>query len=985
MPRYAPLPNINLDPRSEAEIVTAAARRVFEASGGTINDFSAGSPIMALLEGQAFAQAEFLQFANQFPESVLVEWIGPFLGAQRRTGSGSSVLLGFEIEPRNQDFVVFEGFEAATDPEITNGESVGFVTIEPLNIPAGESVGFVTAVSLFLGVDTNVPPNSITRPVTSLAGIKRVFNPEVALGGQDVELLSEVKERFFTLIRRRNPVSREDWIDFFTDLIGVGTSVNVVPNRSEREFSNYGQSNPNVSFFLLNPDGTPLTQTQIGILNNAIRWSLPVEFRGKIHSMELNPLDIFLEVGYNPDNNYSKDLKKVSKSVRDNLFRILSPNAVFPTTYSLTPNDIGNALSTSFPLTFGNAFDPSIFQLKTYSTPYKLSTSDAQLYSPGTILLSGDLVVDNTGIEETFYEVLENFTPVVGDKFYHCNVGDLELKLIKNLEPVFYVTGDVISDSNSLFVVLSSFNYDGKKTIAQLISQGFISSEKSFSPFSVGANFVATDDNNFLNPEIILFDPDPKVYQPVLPENFELEKRPGYPVWVVKKNFTRVQDTTNLGTAQGRNLVSTLSVEVKEIKNLQRYLVGDFVKTVYPETIPEPNNCYLDLNQGVLELFGRVEKEFTFRVDPQENFKEIYDSLISTGYIKPVKVVPYVSNMGESLFALKPFKYGTRFNAGEYVRYRPEGGFNASDLEKCVRQVEGCSLVTPSCRRLLEANLPLPSYFFVLRDFTPNTQSIEKLISQGFITPVPKSIFFPTYTAVCPDNKEPVTNDCITNILLNQGLLNRSEQIVKGQTTELLNREGERVGIYVWDGLRWVEKINGFLTFRDLFRFSPKDVTTLKNNSLLYNYEATSFVTPITNFDVYFHAGVFVPTVNSETVKFINPNYQLENLCQLGNKFYRTILPVTPDSETTPESLELSGNFLKLVVEFEGTDEIKNRLDLQSSARKLGVVQVTLKEKFNKGGGSQKFVWGESTTFLNPPGFNKNLSPSEYEGGTLTL
>jgi hypothetical protein len=208
---------------------------------------------------------------------------------------------------------------------------------------------------------------------------------------------------------------------------------------------------------------------------------------------------------------------------------------------------------------------------------------------------------------------------------------------------------------------------------------------------------------------------------------------------------------------------------------------------------------------------------------------------------------------------------------------------------------------------------------------------------------------------------------------------------VRGQTTELLNREGERVGIYVWDGLRWVEKINGFLTFRDLFRFSPKDVTTLKNNSLLYNYEATSFVTPITNFDVYFHAGVFVPTVNSETVKFIDPNYQLENLCQLGNKFYRTILPVTPDSETTLESLELSGNFLKLVVEFEGTDEIKNRLDLQSSARKLGVVQVTLKEKFNKGGGSQKFVWGESTTFLNPPGFNKNLSPSEYGGGTLTL
>jgi hypothetical protein len=73
MPNYAPLPPIELDPRNESELVAAAAQRVYEASGATINDFSSGSPIMALLEGQAFAQAELLSFANSFPESVLVE------------------------------------------------------------------------------------------------------------------------------------------------------------------------------------------------------------------------------------------------------------------------------------------------------------------------------------------------------------------------------------------------------------------------------------------------------------------------------------------------------------------------------------------------------------------------------------------------------------------------------------------------------------------------------------------------------------------------------------------------------------------------------------------------------------------------------------------------------------------------------------------------------------------------------------------------
>ena len=111
MPRYAPLPRIELDPRSEVELVKAAARRVYEASSSTLNDFSSGSPIMALLEGQSFAQAEFLQFANEFPESVLVEWIGPFLGAQRRTGAGAFVDVTFNIAPIDGPFVIFEGYQ----------------------------------------------------------------------------------------------------------------------------------------------------------------------------------------------------------------------------------------------------------------------------------------------------------------------------------------------------------------------------------------------------------------------------------------------------------------------------------------------------------------------------------------------------------------------------------------------------------------------------------------------------------------------------------------------------------------------------------------------------------------------------------------------------------------------------------------------------------------------------------------------------------
>ena len=234
MPRYAPLPRIELDPRTEAELVKAAARRVYEASSSTLNDFSSGSPIMALLEGQSFAQSEFLQFANQFPESVLVEWIGPFLGAQRRTGAGALVDVTFNINPTDGPFVIFEGYQLSTDANLSGGEAIKFVTLQRLTIPPNSIEGTVRAIAIETGTKGNVAANTITKTLTSLAGVRSVTNLTPAIQGQDAELLSEVKERFFSLIRRRNPVSAEDWTDWFSDALGAGTTVSVLPRHSQR-------------------------------------------------------------------------------------------------------------------------------------------------------------------------------------------------------------------------------------------------------------------------------------------------------------------------------------------------------------------------------------------------------------------------------------------------------------------------------------------------------------------------------------------------------------------------------------------------------------------------------------------------------------------------------------------------------------------------------------------------------------------------------
>ena len=280
---------------------------------------------MALLEGQSFAHSEFLQFANQFPEAVLVEWIGPFLGAQRRTGSGAIVDIEFSIDPRDQDFVVFPGYQIATDADRTDGESLRFVSTEKLLIPPGEITGTMKAISVTRGSENNVAANTITRSLTSLQGVRSITNPEPATGGSDAETLEEVKERFFSLIRRRNPVSAEDWTDWFTDALGPGTTVVVGPRRSEGEFftyeENYLKTNPSVSFFVLNPDGTPITSAQKAALETLMKWSLPVEFLGYIYPMEVNDVDVVLDVTYDSSRPYTQDLFEMTRVIRNNLYQ----------------------------------------------------------------------------------------------------------------------------------------------------------------------------------------------------------------------------------------------------------------------------------------------------------------------------------------------------------------------------------------------------------------------------------------------------------------------------------------------------------------------------------------------------------------------------------------------------------------------------------------------------------------------------------------
>jgi hypothetical protein len=1026
MPNYAPLPPIELDPRNESELVAAAAQRVYEASGSTLNDFSSGSPVLALLEGQAFAQAEFLAFANSFPETVLVEWIGPFLGAQRRTGAGAVVNLNLTIRPTAQDFVVFPGFEVSSDPNLTGGQSISFVTADRLRIPPGETTGTVRAISLIKGTVTNVPPGSLTRPVTSLAGVLSVNNPEAAAGGQDPELLSEVKERFFSLIRRRNPVSAEDWVDFFSDALGQGTGVNVLPRRSERDVYRYDSdfitSSPAVSFFVINPDGSPLTTAQRSSLQNLLRFALPTEFEGIVYPMEVDDADVFVDLLYDPNKPYAQDLRTLTETTRNNLFGIMTPNAVFPVNYDPNVSDIESSLAASFPLTLGTTtqyIDPDIVGLRVYYTPRNLgapsfTVAALRQFETGSVFKVGDIVVNSTGSVPVYYPVLEDFTPVTGNKPYHTNVGDLSFTIIQALEPGDYETGDVISvgtdTSASLHVVLASFSYNGNRSPEELVQAGLVSDAKPFTAWVVGANISANSPEGAYDPQIVEYERSDlrvEVYEPRVPTSIPLSRRIGYPVWVARQDFTVEANTSDLGTAQERRFVGRNRLEFNLLLNGQPYSAGDYVITPDPEQFItgqiSTDACYVDETRGVQRIHAVVLTDFTFFLRDGESYTETVDNLVRAGIIRIVEVSEYIDCAGRPQFLDKSFKYRARFSLGEYLRYRPEGGFDAKELEDCLLLAESCDEVTPACTRLLEANLPLPRYFQALIDFTPSTSDPDELVRLGFVAEVDPSVFrydFVVQSDVIPPG---FSSEQITDVLVERGLIDSPADLVLGQTVFVRGPLGEDLGSYFWSFSGWREETGGIPTFRDMFRFAPGDSATFRNGSSLRQYEATKHLTPLADLETYFDNGVFVRSTKPETVKYYDPSYRYEDIIydftESSQKFYRVLKSFTPpdlaqtwagEQPNSPRIEEVFGNLLKLAVKAECSERVFSRLGSQVSANKLGTATVKVTSKSNVEA-SYTYTW-ESTKFASDPSqlsyFPRTdfpFGPIDYGDGTFAL
>jgi hypothetical protein len=260
--QFAPLENPTIDPRNEEELVEYATDRIYQASGGRLNDFGESSPARALVEGQAFAAAELLYYANQLPEGFAIAFL-KIAGIQQRLGTYAKVTLRFRLSvPLGNPFTIPIGYE------VQGSGSTRFATDRDLTIPAGDSTGDVTASATTPGIAGNVGAfalRTLTQPLAYLAGVD---NLEPATGGTEAETLDEVKERAFAAIRRRGLVSVDDYNQEALAILGPGAIAQTIGNLGADAIS---QERGAVHVFVLGVGGAPVGAAQLRALQAALQ------------------------------------------------------------------------------------------------------------------------------------------------------------------------------------------------------------------------------------------------------------------------------------------------------------------------------------------------------------------------------------------------------------------------------------------------------------------------------------------------------------------------------------------------------------------------------------------------------------------------------------------------------------------------------------------------------------------------------------------
>ena len=294
-------------------------------------------------------------------------------------------------------------------------------------------------------------------------------------------------------------------------------------------------------------------------------------------------------------------------------------------------------------------------------------------------------------------------------------------------------------------------------------------------------------------------------------------------------------------------------------------------------------------------------------------------------------------------------------------------------------------------------------YFVALKDFTPVSADVDKMVMEEYISEVAPSVFETDYSVMIPLTTNLYSVN-IVDAMVEAGVIQTKDDLSEGDTVTIHSMDGTVRSVqYLVNGV-FIQLSEQLPTYRDLFRFAPGDVVSFRNESSERRYMATEHVTPVANLLVYLRAGTFEETTLTESVRWIDPEYHLEDVVHdfsnNSRSFFRVVSPVTPpkqrivwnleSKDNTSRIEELYGNFLKIVEKAECGNRILRRLLGHASALKLGSFRVNLSSK-NLGSAANAYVleptyhYSESASFSAAPRLATGLKIVNYGDGTLAL
>lgn len=290
---YGPILPLQLDSRNTAALVRAIQTRINLESGGALNDFSPASPLAAISEGQAYAQAELLYYLNNLPEAFSLQWLRQ-LGVQRRIGAKALVDVTFYKVPGYTKVLIIP---AGTKVYSNNG--LVFILTNEVRVGENESSAIGLCKSERWGSIYNVGVNAINKIEKNFLGLDSLLNQEPAAGGKDLESINEMKQRAFEVLSRRNLTTAGD---FENEILTLAPDASIVKVLTYEERYNISSTlSGNVVVCLGDENGKSLSDSTLSFVLESMRSRVTLGTNVSILTPNIIPIEVVVEVYYDRD------------------------------------------------------------------------------------------------------------------------------------------------------------------------------------------------------------------------------------------------------------------------------------------------------------------------------------------------------------------------------------------------------------------------------------------------------------------------------------------------------------------------------------------------------------------------------------------------------------------------------------------------------------------------------------------------------------